>query len=73
MDALPPMNLDLLLKLFLGVDSTEIEQYRQCTYNVTLRRVRETIVAVEKQFCLFLCVFMRARVGGGVPRACARV
>ena len=25
------------------------EQDRQCTYNVTLRRVHETIVAVEKQ------------------------
>ena len=25
------------------------EQDRQCTYNVTLRCVRETIVAVEKQ------------------------
>ena len=28
------------------------EQYRQCTYNVTLRRVRATIVAVEKQWVL---------------------
>ena len=25
------------------------EQDRQCTHNVTLRRVRKTIVAVEKQ------------------------
>ena len=25
------------------------EQDRQCTYNVTMRRVYETIVAVEKQ------------------------
>jgi len=25
------------------------EQDRQCTYNVTLRNVRETIVVVEKQ------------------------
>ena len=25
------------------------EQQRQCTYNATLRHVRETIVAVEKQ------------------------
>ena len=27
----------------------KIKQDRQCTYNVTLRRVHETIVAVEKQ------------------------
>ena len=26
-----------------------IRQYRQCTYNATLRRVRATIVAVGKQ------------------------
>jgi hypothetical protein len=26
-----------------------IQQDRQCTYNVTPRRVRETIVALEKQ------------------------
>jgi hypothetical protein len=26
-----------------------LKQDRQCTYNVTLRRVRVTIVAVEKQ------------------------
>ena len=27
----------------------KIKQDRQCTYNVTLRRVHETIVGVEKQ------------------------
>jgi hypothetical protein len=27
----------------------QVEQDRQCTINVTLRRVRATIVAVEKQ------------------------
>ena len=27
----------------------EREEDRQCTYNVTMRRVYETIVAVEKQ------------------------
>jgi hypothetical protein len=27
----------------------EAKQDRQCTYNVTLERVHETIVAVEKQ------------------------
>jgi len=25
------------------------QQDRQCTYNVTMRRVRETVVSVEKQ------------------------
>jgi hypothetical protein len=29
-----------------------LKQHRQCTYNVTLRRVRVTIVAVEKQWVL---------------------
>jgi hypothetical protein len=29
-------------------------QDRQCTYNVTLRHVRETIVAVEKQWLLHI-------------------
>jgi hypothetical protein len=34
------------------------QQDRQCTHNVTLRRVRVTIVAVEKQNCyiFWLCV-----------------
>jgi hypothetical protein len=34
----------------------------QCTYNVTMRRVHETIVAVEKQYVLHigLCVRMLA-------------
>ena len=36
--------------------STEQQQDRQCTYNVTSRRVRETIVAVEKQCVIYLCV-----------------
>ena len=28
---------------------TNVKEDRQCTYNVTLRRVRATVVAVEKQ------------------------
>ena len=46
-----------------------VEQYRQCTYNVTMRRVRETIVAVEKQQVLYisLCVW-GGWVGGCAPR-----
>ena len=29
-------------------------KYRQCTYNVTLRRVRATIVVVDKQYVLHI-------------------
>jgi hypothetical protein len=36
-----------------------MEQDRQCTYNVTLRRVRVTIVVVEKQYYI-LCVCIRS-------------
>ena len=36
---------------------TQLEQDRRCTYNVTLRRVRVTIVAVEKQYYIFrVCI-----------------
>ena len=31
-------------------------------YNVTLRRVHETIVAVEKQYYILVCVCMLTRV-----------
>jgi hypothetical protein len=31
-------------------NTANIKQYRQCTYNVILRRVRKTIVAVEKHY-----------------------
>ena len=33
---------------------TMIEQDRQCTYNITLRHVCVTIVAVEKQYILHI-------------------
>ena len=33
-------------------------QDSQCTYKVTLRRVRATIVVVEKQFTQLECVFV---------------
>jgi hypothetical protein len=41
-----------------------IQQDRQCAYNLTLRRVHVTNVAVEKQheFHLLVCVRLRARV-----------
>jgi hypothetical protein len=45
------------------------EQVRLCTYNVTLRRVNETIVAVEKQYVLHIsvcvrpCMWVRGLVG----------
>jgi len=36
---------------------THKTQDRQCTYNVTLRRVRATIVAVAKQYAIYIvCV-----------------
>jgi hypothetical protein len=61
------------------------QQDRQCTYNVTLRRVRQTIVAVEKQkqvlhISLYyfvrasVCVCWRRSVGvRTLANACARV
>jgi hypothetical protein len=39
----------LILLLYYIACCIIIEQDRQCTYNTTLRRVRATIVAVEKQ------------------------
>jgi hypothetical protein len=44
---------------------TNKKQDRQCTYNVMLRRVREVIVAVEKQYYTLVCVCM-------LGRACVR-
>ena len=35
--------------------SLYVKQYRQCTYNVTLRRIHEAILAIEKYF-ISLCV-----------------
>jgi hypothetical protein len=32
------------------ISVTKLRQDRQCTYNVTLRRVRATIVVVEQQY-----------------------
>jgi hypothetical protein len=45
-------------RLYTTVHSCKIKQEEECTYNVALRRVQETIVAVEKQQVLFvgLCV-----------------
>ena len=52
----------------------------QCTYNVTLKRVYETIVAVEKQqvlhisLCVHACACVRARgYSGAWVSACAYV
>jgi hypothetical protein len=39
------MNMEKITKIL----KDNCQQDRQCTYNVTLRRVHETIVAVEKQ------------------------
>ena len=35
---------------------------RQCTYNLTLRRVHVTTAAVEKKCLTYLCVCVRARI-----------
>jgi len=40
-------NMSLFTKLL-------IQQGRQCTYNVILRRVRDSIVTVEKQYILHI-------------------
>jgi hypothetical protein len=42
------------------------KQDRQCMYNITLRRVHEAIVTVEKQYeyHLLFCVCMRVRACG---------
>ena len=53
-----------------------LQQYRQCTCNVTLKPVYETIVAVEKQQVLYIavCTCVRARVCvdvGALARACS--
>ena len=46
------------------------KQEWQCTYNVTLGRIRETIVAVEKQYYIFLCVHVWMGVDART-RACS--
>ena len=42
-------------------DCTEFKRDRQCTYNVTLRHVRVTDVAVGKQSLVHISVCVRAR------------
>jgi len=44
----------LLVCLQITTDSPK-KRHRQCTYNVTLRRVLASIVAVEKQWVLLVC------------------
>jgi hypothetical protein len=54
----------------MTVDFREGEQYRQCTYNVTMRRFLSTIVAVEKQELLHnLCVFVALGTQQAMRRA----
>jgi len=58
-----------------SVGCTKREQNSQCTYNVTLRRVRVTIVVVEKQsvlhiLCVCVCVCVCVcRVDLGIQHA----
>ena len=46
---------DLSTRYILGLPALKLSIDRRCTYNVTLRRVRATIVSVEKQ-CVCVCV-----------------
>jgi hypothetical protein len=51
----PLLNILQLVQLVTWIyqlESIYRKQDRHCTYNVTLRRVRATIVAVEKQYVL---------------------
>jgi hypothetical protein len=51
-------------------EGRKLEQGRQCTYNVTMRRVRTAIVAVEKQCYLFwvcVCSFMYRACNAHAP------
>jgi hypothetical protein len=38
----------------LSIAKIHIKQDRQCMYNVTLKYIRATIVAVEKQYVLYI-------------------
>ena len=56
-----------------NIKHEQLKKGRQCTYNVTMRRVHETIVAVEKKKLLHisLCVCERARVSAcALTRVC---
>jgi hypothetical protein len=47
------------------------KQDRQCTYSITLRQVRESLFAMEKQYYIFVCVcmWMDAQACRHVPMA----
>ena len=50
-----------------------LQQDRQCTYNVALRSVHETVVAMEKQeYFTFVCACLRERASERA-RACVHV
>jgi hypothetical protein len=49
MDIFTDGDLNIITLVTTCTTRFNIKQDRQCTYNVTLRRVRVTIVAVEKQ------------------------
>ena len=66
--------------LFDGHNHNQSKQDRQCTYDVTLRRVQETIIAVQKQsvlhigLCVHACACVRAcGYPGAWACACAYV
>ena len=57
--------VNILISMSPNTANITFKQYRQCTYDVTLRSVRETIVAVERSVtycCVCACAWMRACV-----------
>ena len=48
--------------LHLQCNTSKVQQERQCTYDVTSWRLRETTVTVEKQYALHISACARARV-----------
>jgi hypothetical protein len=60
-----------VVSVTMRLDALTRQTRQTMYYNVTMRRVRETIVAVQKQqrvhICLFVCVCMW--VGKGYPNA----
>jgi hypothetical protein len=47
-----------------------LQQDRQCMYDVTLRRIHETTITVEKQYYIFLCVCVCVCECVWAPLAC---
>jgi len=44
---------DFISIIITFLHEAKIQQYRQCAYNVTVRRVRVATVTLEKQYALY--------------------